>query len=102
MPALDDIEAVARAAVYSGGAVLRDRYQAGGTEATYGEYDAKATADETAEEVILPVIRGAFPEHSLFAEEAGAAIREDGFLSVAACDEERLHILWETVTDACQ
>ncbi len=71
MPALEDLEAVARAAVCSGGTVLRERYRRGDDEATYTAYDAKATADEAAEKQMLPVIRQAFPEHTILAEEAG-------------------------------
>ena len=71
MSTLDDIEAVARAVVYSGGAVLRTRYRRDDADATYTAHDVKAKADEAAEEQMLPVIRRAFPGHSVFAEEAG-------------------------------
>lgn len=67
----DQIEAVARAAVLAGGAELRARYRDGDTEAEYGAHDVKAAADEAAESRMLPVVRGAFPDHAVFAEEAG-------------------------------
>ena len=71
MSTVDDIEAVARAAVLAGGEVLRARYHSGGDEATYTAYDVKAAADEAAEERMLPLIRRAFPDHTVFSEEAG-------------------------------
>ncbi len=71
MPALDDLEAVAQSAVYSGGAELRERYRDGDTEAAYTAHDVKAAADEAAEGRMLPVIRQAFPNHAVYAEEAG-------------------------------
>ena len=67
----DQIEAVARAAVLAGGAELRARYRDGDAEAEYGAHDVKAAADVAAESRMLPVVRGAFPDHAVFAEEAG-------------------------------
>jgi myo-inositol-1(or 4)-monophosphatase len=67
----DQIQAVARAAVLAGGAELRDRYREGDTEAEYGPHDVKAAADVAAESRMLPVVREAFPNHAVFAEEAG-------------------------------
>ena len=67
----DQIQAVARAAVLAGGAELRDRYRDGDAEAEYGAHDVKAAADVAAESRMLPVVRGAFPDHAVFAEEAG-------------------------------
>ncbi len=71
MTDLDDIEPVAHAAVLAGGSELYDRYHNGDSNGEYGSYDVKAAADEAAEERMLPVVRQAFPEHSIFAEEAG-------------------------------
>lgn len=71
MPSLDDIEAVARAAVLAGGEALRDRYGPGEVAGEYGATDVKAAADEAAEARMLPVVRRAFPDHAVFAEEAG-------------------------------
>ena len=71
MTDLDEIEAVARAAVLAGGAELRDRYRNGDAVGDYGETDVKAAADEAAEARMLPVVRRAFPDQSVFAEEAG-------------------------------
>jgi len=67
----DQVEAVARAAVLAGGAELRARYRDGDAEAEYGAHDVKAAADVAAESRMLPVVRGAFPDHAVFAEEAG-------------------------------
>ncbi|WP_424015842.1 inositol monophosphatase family protein [Halorubrum xinjiangense] len=67
----DQMAAVARAAVLAGGAELRDRYRDGDTEAEYGAHDVKAAADVAAESRMLPVVREAFPDHAVFAEEAG-------------------------------
>ena len=67
----DQIQAVARAAALAGGAELRARYRDGDTEAEYGAHDVKAAADVAAESRMLPVVRGAFPDHAVFAEEAG-------------------------------
>ncbi|WP_380677553.1 inositol monophosphatase family protein [Salinigranum sp. GCM10025319] len=68
---LDDVETVARAAVLAGGAELRRRYRAGDDEGEYGTHDVKAAADEAAEARMLPVVRRAFPDHAVFAEESG-------------------------------
>lgn len=67
----DQIQAVARAAVLAGGAELRARYRDGDTEAEYGAHDVKAAADVAAESRMLPVVRAAFPDHAVFAEETG-------------------------------
>lgn len=71
MTDIDEIEAVARAAVRAGGAELRRRYRAGDAAGEYGATDVKAAADEAAEARMLPVVRRAFPDHAVFAEEAG-------------------------------
>ena len=71
MTDLDDVEAVARAAVLAGGAELRERYRHGDAAGEYGATDVKAAADEAAEARMLPVVRRAFPDHPVFAEEAG-------------------------------
>ncbi|GAA0505359.1 myo-inositol-1(or 4)-monophosphatase [Halorubrum aquaticum] len=71
MTDLDDVEAVARAAVLAGGAELRERYRNGDAAGEYGATDVKAAADEAAEARMLPVVRRAFPDHPVFAEEAG-------------------------------
>ena len=71
MTDLDDVETVARAAVLAGGAELRERYRNGDAAGQYGATDVKAAADEAAEARMLPVVRRAFPDHPVFAEEAG-------------------------------
>lgn len=71
MTVLDDIESVARGAVHSGSSELRERYHRDDDDGTYTAYDVKAAADEAAEARMLPLIRRAFPDHPIFAEEAG-------------------------------
>lgn len=71
MTAIDEIETVARAAALAGGAELRRRYRSGDVAGEYGATDVKAAADEAAEARMLPVVRRAFPDHAVFAEEAG-------------------------------
>jgi myo-inositol-1(or 4)-monophosphatase len=68
---VDDVEAVARAAVLAGGSALAERYRDGDDRGDYGSYDGKAAADEAAEARMLPVVRRAFPDHAVFAEESG-------------------------------
>jgi myo-inositol-1(or 4)-monophosphatase len=71
MTDLDTVESVARAAALAGGAELRERYRNGDAAGEYGETDVKAAADAAAEARMLPVVRRAFPDHPVFAEEAG-------------------------------
>lgn len=71
MPDAAELEAIARAAVMAGSAELRDRYRDGTAEGDYSATDVKAAADEAAERQMLPVVRQAFPDHEVFAEEAG-------------------------------
>lgn len=71
MTGLEELEAVARAVALAGGAELRRRYRAGDADGDYTAHDVKADADEAAEARMLPVVRRAFPEHAIFAEEAG-------------------------------
>lgn len=68
---LDEVEAVARAACRAGGVALRERYRDDDNEGDYYVHDVKAAADEAAESRMLPVIRGAFPDHEICAEESG-------------------------------
>jgi myo-inositol-1(or 4)-monophosphatase len=68
---IGEIETVARAAVLAGGAELHRRFRDGDDDGEYGSYDVKAAADEAAEARMLPVVRRAFPDHAVFAEEAG-------------------------------
>ena len=71
MADLDDIEAVARVTVMAGGAELSRRYREGDIDGEYGANDVKAVADEAAEARMLPVVRRAFPDHTVFTEESG-------------------------------
>lgn len=71
MSDIDTIETVACAVVQAGGAELRRRYYNGETSGDYGTHDVKAAADKAAEAQMLPIVRQAFPNHAVFAEEAG-------------------------------
>lgn len=71
MTSLNDIESVARATVLAGGSELRKRYRNGDADGDYSEHDVKAAADEAAEARMVPVVRRAFPDHTVFSEEAG-------------------------------
>lgn len=71
MTDIDDIETIANAVVLAGGKELRRRYYEDDKEGKYGAHDVKAAADEAAEARMLPLVRQAFPDHAVFAEEAG-------------------------------
>lgn len=66
-----ELESVARAAALAGGEELRRRFDADDTAAEYTANDVKAEADRAAEDRMVPVIRRAFPEHVVYAEERG-------------------------------
>jgi len=68
---MDDMEAVARAACLAGGEALRERFEADAFQGEFDVHDVKAAADEAAERRMLPVIRQSYPDHEVFAEEAG-------------------------------
>jgi myo-inositol-1(or 4)-monophosphatase len=73
----EETERVAVAAAEAGAAELRRRYRAGDDDGDYGAHDVKAAADEAAEARMLPVVRRAFPDHAVFAEEAGTFDGDD-------------------------
>lgn len=58
-------------AVLAGGRLLADRFQQGDAEGTYHDTDVKAAADEASEARVLDVIRTAYPDHHVYAEESG-------------------------------
>lgn len=68
---MENVEAVARAACRAGGAALRERYRDGDADGDYRVHDVKAAADEAAEGRMLPVVRDAYPDHAVYAEESG-------------------------------
>jgi len=68
---MEEFEAVARAACLAGGEALRERFEADALAGEFDVHDVKAAADEAAERRMLPVVRQAFPDHEVFAEEAG-------------------------------
>lgn len=79
MADFENIKAVAHAAVLAGGAELRERYRDRDDDGKYGVHDVKAAADEAVEARILPVVRQAFPDHSVFAEEAGEFVGNEPY-----------------------
>jgi myo-inositol-1(or 4)-monophosphatase len=76
---VEEIAAVARAAVEAGGAELRRRYRNDDADGDYGPHDVKAAADVAAEARMLPVVRRAFPTHAVFAEESGEFAGDDPY-----------------------
>lgn len=58
-------------AVLAGGRLLADRFRQGDGEATFGDHDVTAPADEASEARVLDVIRTAYPDHLVYSEEAG-------------------------------
>lgn len=73
------IEHVAVRACLSAGRLLRRRFDDGAVAADRTQFDAKDEADRAAEELILSVIRSAFPGHAVYAEESGT-VRVEGDL----------------------
>ncbi len=67
------LAAVAERAVRAGGDYLADAFRDGSLDADYGTDDVKAAADRAAEERVLDVVREAYPDHAIHAEESGAA-----------------------------
>lgn len=76
---LEAIEAVAVEAVQAGGSYLRAEFEDGNAAGDYRERDVKAEADTGAEERMLPIIREAFPDHDVYAEESGELGGESEF-----------------------
>ena len=69
----DHLSAVAADAARAGGAVLRRLFGADGLDVRRkGENDFVTRADHESEEAVVGVIRNAFPEHAILAEESGA------------------------------
>lgn len=79
----DRLAAVAEEAARAGGAYLRERFRTGPVTAEYGPDDVRAEVDREAERRVVAVIREAFPEHAIHAEESdgpsAASAREDTF-----------------------
>ncbi len=71
MTTLHELERTATEACTVGGAYLRDAYRAEDTDVDAGVHDVKSSADTGAERRILEVIRAAFPDHPIVAEESG-------------------------------
>jgi len=65
--------AVAERAVRAGGDYLAGAFREGSIDADYGADDVKAAADRAAEARVLDVLREAYPDHAVRAEESGAA-----------------------------
>lgn len=67
----NELEAVARLAAEAGGALLRERWADVGSLVVEqkGHHDFVTEVDRAAERVVLDVIRTAFPQHAIMAEE---------------------------------
>jgi len=65
------LAAVAERAVRAGGTYLAGAFREGPIDADYGPDDVKAAADRAAEDRVLAVIREAYPDHAVHAEESG-------------------------------
>lgn len=68
---LPTVESTAIEACLAGGTYLRSAFRADDTEAERLEHDVKSSADVESEERMLGVIRAAFPDHRVYAEESG-------------------------------
>lgn len=75
----DNAESVAVAACLAGGRYLARAFEDGDTEATYLATDAKSSADVESEERMLDVLKQAFPDHTVDAEESGVHAGDDRF-----------------------
>ncbi len=71
------LEPVAVRACLAAGRELRRRFETDTVDAERTIYDAKDAADRAAEERVLGVVRDAFPDHAVYAEESGD-VRTDG------------------------
>lgn len=67
------LAAVAERAVRAGGDYLATAFREGAIDADYRTDDVKAAADRAAEERVLDVVREAYPDHAIHAEESGSA-----------------------------
>jgi myo-inositol-1(or 4)-monophosphatase len=71
MTTVDELAAVAEEAARAPGSYLRAAFDRSETDGEYADTDVTATADAEAERRVLPVIRGAFPDHAVSAAESG-------------------------------
>ena len=70
------MEHVAVRAVRDAGSLLRERFADGTLSAERSAHDVKTDADRAAEDRILDVVRPAFPDHAIYAEESGTVEAE--------------------------
>ncbi|PSQ16949.1 inositol monophosphatase [Halobacteriales archaeon QS_8_69_26] len=71
MTDLDAVEATAVEAVRAGGDYLREAFRGSDADAEYGPHDVESEADRESERRVLSVVREAFPDHRITAEESG-------------------------------
>ena len=71
MPVPENAEPIAVAACLAGGRYLRRTFAEGDTDAEHSAIDVKSSADVASERRMLAVLREAFPEHVVDAEESG-------------------------------
>ena len=77
MPVPENAESVAVAACLAGGRYLRGAFAEGDTDAEHSAVDVKSSADIASERRMLAVLRAAFPEHVVDAEESGRHAGDD-------------------------
>lgn len=116
------IESTAIEACLAGGRYLRAAFRSGDTDVTYLDHDVKSSADTGAEERMLEVVRSAFPDHRIYAEESGVHAGDDRYewivdpldgtndfeaglptfasaITVLAGDEPRLGVVYVPIPD---
>jgi myo-inositol-1(or 4)-monophosphatase len=72
-------ESVAVDACLRGGRYLREAFRDGGTEADHSATDVKSSADVESESRMLDVLKAAFPDHTIDAEESGIHAGDDRY-----------------------
>ena len=77
---IENITRVSIAAAYKGAEVLRSKFGHISQTRKKGVIDLVTEADTSSEECILQVIRTAFPNHSILAEESGQEARDEALV----------------------
>jgi myo-inositol-1(or 4)-monophosphatase len=75
----DHAESVAIDACLRGGRYLRDAFRDGATDADHSATDVKSSADVESESRMLDVLKRAFPDHTIDAEESGRHPGDDQY-----------------------
>lgn len=77
---IDNITRVGIAAAYKGAEVLRSKFGHISQARKKGVIDLVTEADTSSEECIVQIIRTAFPDHSILAEESGQDARDESLV----------------------